>query len=189
MRTYLLPALAVVLLSLAACGGESSDSSESTGGAGMPTVPAGDGHLKVTIDGKDWVCEGRIKNEGMTLNKKDLHLVLVGKLPADGDRAATNLHVVLVKKTRDDGRYDLISNQVSLDVMEGKLAYVKIFTSGAKSQIEGRKGSLTFTKLVTTEEGFTNYGVLHAAGTFEGTFGKGDKESAVKGSFEFIRRR
>jgi hypothetical protein len=190
MLKHLLPTLALTLVSLAACGGEDSGStgSPNTGGAGVPTLPSGDGHLEVTIDGTKWVCEGRIKNDGMTVNKKDLHLVLIGKVPADGDRPATELHVVLVKKTRADGRYDLVSNQVSLDVMEGDLAYVKIFALDQALKIEGRKGSLTFTKLTTTEEGFRNYGVLHAAGTFEGTFGKGDKTHQVSGSFEFIRR-
>ena len=190
MLKHLLPVFVLALISLAGCGGENSGSTgqPNEGGAGVPVMPAGNDHLEVTIDGTTWACEGRIKNDGMTLNKKDVHLVLIGRVPADGDRPATELHVVLVKKNRAQGRYGLVSNQVSLDVMEGELAYVKVFALDQDLKIEGRKGSLTFTKLVTTDEGFTNYGVLHAAGTFTGTFGKGDKTHEVSGSFEFIRR-
>lgn len=188
MQSRLLPALVVVLLSLAACSGEAPAPGGAKGSVGATSGPDTPGHLRLTIDGKEWACEGRIENQGLTVNKKDLHLVLIGRLPAGEGRPATDLHVVLVKKTREEGRYDLVSNQVSLDVMEGDLAYVKIFTVEPAFEIVGRKGSLTFTKLVTTEEGFRNYGVLHAAGTFEGSFGKGDDLSKVSGSFEYARR-
>ena len=187
MHKHVLPLLTALLISLSGCGGDATTPSGNEGGAGVPKSPGGDGYLKVTVDGEEWVCEGEIRNQGITLNKKDLHLVLVGRLPAKGDRPATNLHVALVKKTRDEGRYELVSNQATLDVMEGDLGYVKVYTISPDFTAVGRKGNLTFTKLVTTEEGFKNYGVLHAVGTFEGTFGKGQNSYEIKGSFEFAR--
>ncbi len=167
---------------------------------GEPTiakVPAGDNpvdrvsvenSLVLRVDGKERSCLGTIKNSSMTLNKTELHLSLTGQLTQQADRLGPELVLSVTKNDLSAGAFPLVSNIYALDGEDKNGAYVKWISSGDQQFVMNSvEGMLHLESLETTEEGFTNYGILHVKGRVEGTFLADGERHDLSGSFEFTR--
>lgn len=175
------------LLFCFACGGDTSSSSVAAGES-APQQEAAPGHLTMTIDGKEWTTEGDVDDDSLTLGKNQLHMTLKARLSGGSGALAPEMRLTISKETLDAGTFPITRSRYSEAYTSGQSAAVNVNSEERFPHMEGSEGTITFSALETTEEGFANYGILRAAGSLEGTFRDADGNSfKVAGSFEYVR--
>ena len=186
----LLPSLFLVSLGwlVGACAPEPASQAATT-----PQAPAPNA-VRMVLDGATWAsAENRVRNDSMTFNPKELYLTLVTTVerqePGSGGVAwePTPMSLVIHKNDLKTGTYELLANSISLASREDDVAWMKVVGSDAIPALESSRGTVTFERLETTNEGFTHYGVLEVVGHWKGTFRGPDGEHTVSGSFEYTR--